>query len=220
LDTVCRAGLTLQKFVLRLPGEPPLPLLLALPTGPVRPGKVVIWLADGGKATVLDSSMIQVQAYLNQGTAVLLADLLGLGETADPTAAIAPKYYNRKYHNNMLNKYLGCKLPIQRLSDIDILHVFVRCVDPLAGAPVELRSSGRAVVPALHAAALWADIMRLTVDQIPPTYQQLLAQPTTKNVYSEVLPGVLRHYDLPALQRALGDKLMVGKTPERAMMRR
>ena len=213
LDTLRRAGLTLQKIVLRRSGEPPLPLLLALPTGPARPTRVLIWLADGGKAAVLDSSVAQLQAYLRQGTAVLLADLRGLGETADPTAAIDPKYYNREYRNALLALHEGRPLPIQRLADIDILLMYVRNTDPLAGAPVELRASGRAVVPALRAAVLWSEITRLTVDKMLPSYRELLAQPTTKNVYSEVLPGVLQHYDLPDLQQALGDRLVVEKNP-------
>ncbi|MDB5269464.1 MAG: hypothetical protein JWP58_2504 [Hymenobacter sp.] len=213
LDTLRRAGLTLQKFVLRRPGEPPLPLLLALPAGPARPTKVLIWLADGGKAAVLDSSAAQVQAYLRQGTAVVLADLRGLGETADPSAAVDPKYYNREYRNAQLALHEGRPLPIQRLADIDILQMFVRNTDPLAGALVELRANGRAVVPALHTALLWPTITRLTVDKMPASYQQLLAQPATKNVYSEVLPGVLRYFDLPDLQRVLGDRLVIGKNP-------
>ncbi|MBH8559126.1 alpha/beta hydrolase family protein [Hymenobacter negativus] len=213
LDTLRRAGLTLQKFVLRRPGEPPLPLLLALPSGLARPTKVLIWLADGGKAAVLDSSAAQVQAYLRQGTAVVLADLRGLGETADPSAAIDPKYYNREYRNALLALHEGRPLPLQRAADIDILQVFVRNADPLAGTPVELRASGRAVVPALQVSLLGPDITRLKVDKMPPSYQELLTQPAGKNVYSEVLPGVLRHYDLPDLQRVLGDRLVVGKTP-------
>jgi dienelactone hydrolase len=213
LDTLRRAGLALQKFVLRRLGEPPLPLLLAFPAGSARPNKVLIWLADDGKAAVLDSSAAQIRAYLQQGTAVLLADLRGLGETADPSAAIDPKYYNREYRNAMLALHEGRPLPIQRLADIDILQAFARNTGLLAGATVELRASGRAVVPALHAAVLWPAITRLTVDKMPASYQQLLAQPASKNVYSEVLPGVLRYYDLPDLQRALGDRLVVGKTP-------
>ncbi|MBH8569872.1 acetylxylan esterase [Microvirga sp. STS02] len=213
LDTLRRAGLTLQKFVLRRPGEPPLPLLLALPSGLARPTKVLIWLADGGKAAVLDSSAAQVQANLRQGTAVVLADLRGLGETADPSAAIDPKYYNREYRNALLALHEGRPLPLQRAADIDILQVFVRNADPLAGAPVELRASGRAVVPALQVSLLGPDITRLTVDKMPPSYQELLTQPAGKNVYSEVLPGVLRHYDLLDLQRVLGERLVVGKTP-------
>ena len=91
--------------------------------------------------------------------------------------------------------------------------MFVRNTDPLAVAPVELRADGRATVPALHAAVLWPSITRLTVNKMPPSYQALLTQPTTKNVYSDVVPGVLRHYDLPDLQRVLGARLVVGKTP-------
>ena len=68
---------------------------------------VTIWLADGSKSAGLDSSAAQVQAYLQQGTAVVLADLCGLGETADPAAAIHPKYYNREYRNALLALHEG-----------------------------------------------------------------------------------------------------------------
>ena len=115
----------------------------------------------------------------------------------------------------------------QKTATLLVQHGFVVWViDPisqgermqLTAAAVELRASGRAVVPALHAAVLWPASTRLRVDKMPPANQQLLAQPTTKNVYSEVLPGVLRHYDLPDLQRALGDKLVVGETPTRRII--
>ena len=36
------------------------------------------------------------------------------------------------------------------------------------------------------------------------------AQSTTKGQYSSVLPGVLRTYDLPDLQRVLGRRLLLG----------
>ena len=37
------------------------------------------------------------------------------------------------------------------------------------------------------------------------------ARPTTKDQYSSVLPGVLRTYDLPDLQRVLGRRLLLGR---------
>ena len=45
---------------------------------------------------------------------------------------------------------------------------------------------------------------------MPLSYAELLARPTTKDQYSSVLPGVLRTYDLPDLQRILGRRLLLG----------
>ncbi|WP_158011059.1 hypothetical protein [Hymenobacter lapidarius] len=44
----------------------------------------------------------------------------------------------------------------------------------------------------------------------PPPGPNVLAQPTAKDAYSNVLPGVLRRYNLPDLQRALGEKMVLG----------
>ncbi|ALW83959.1 hypothetical protein AUC43_01890 [Hymenobacter sedentarius] len=208
LDTVRRNGLVLRKLILRREGEPPLPALLAMPPASVRPTRVLIWLPDAGKATILDSAA-QVQAYLRQGTAVLLADLRGLGETTDPAAFNDPKYYNREYRNALLALHIGRPLLAQRVEDLNSIQMFVRNQTQLSGLPMEMRARGRAVGPALHAAFIWPTFARVVVEQPPRSYQQLLAQPTAKDVYSEVLPGVLQRYDLPDLQRALGSRLVL-----------
>ena len=46
---------------------------------------------------------------------------------------------------------------------------------------------------------------------LPPSWQETLARPTTRDVYSDVLLGVLQRYDVPDLVRALGRRLVVGK---------
>ena len=74
---------------------------------------------------------------------------------------------------------------------------------------MELHASGRAASAALHAAVLEPGIAHLALHQAPLSYQQLLKQPTTKDAYSEVVPSVLRHYDLPELRRALGGRLLL-----------
>ncbi|WP_092672717.1 alpha/beta hydrolase family protein [Hymenobacter arizonensis] len=208
LDTLQRVGFTWQKLILRREGEPPLPALLALPPGGAPPSKVLLWLPDAGKASVLDSAA-QLQAYLRQGTAVLLADLRGLGETTDPAAFNDPKYYNREYRNAQLALHLGRPLLAQRAIDIITLTAFLRNESRLQDVPVEMRASGRAVAPALHAAVLAPAITRVAMEQQPRSYQEQLAQPTAKDAYSEVLPGVLQRYDLPDLQQALGSRLVL-----------
>jgi dienelactone hydrolase len=207
LDSLKRDGIAWQKVILRPENEPPLPLLLALPAG-AEPTKVLLWLPEAGKASALDSTR-QLQAYLHQGTAVLLADLRGLGETTDPTAFNDPKYYNREYRNAMLALHIGRPLLAQRLVDIAQLRMFVRNTNHLTAAPLEIRAGGRAALPAMLSAVLAPTINRLTVEQLPMSFQQLLEQPGTKDAYSQVLPGVLRYWDVPELQRALGARLVV-----------
>ena len=206
-DTLRRAGVALQKLILRRAGEPPVPALLAMPEG-AAPTKVVVWLPGQGKAALADSAGL-LQSYLRQGAAVLLADLRGLGETTDPAALNDPKYYNREYRNSQLALHLGRPLLAQRITDVFIVLSVLQNEPRLAKLPVELHASGRAASAVLHAAVLEPGIAHLALHQAPLSYQQLLEQPTTKDAYSEVVPGVLRHYDLPELRRALGSRLLL-----------
>jgi dienelactone hydrolase len=200
-------GLPWQKLILRRAGEPPLPALLLLPEGPA-PTKVLLWLADGGKASVADSTSL-IQGYLRQRTAVLLADLRGLGETADPAAFNDAKYYNREYRPAILSLHLGRPLLGQRVTDVFTLLSFMQAQPSLRGQPLEVQASGRAAPVALHAAVLSPRISQLTLSRSQHSFYELLEQPLTKDAYSLVLPGVLRHYDLPDLQQALGYRLKV-----------
>lgn len=219
-------------ILLRTAGQPPLPARLLLPpaTGPA-PARLVLWLPDAGLATVLRDSAARLAAYQRQGTAVLLADLRGLGETADPGAALEAKYYNREYRPALLALHTGAPLLAQRLGDVGALLLFIRNYESLGSLPLLLRADGRAALVALHAAVLSPRVpkaplalpaaplpnpatgLRPQVDQVqvsggPPSFQYFLENPAAKDAYSEVLPGVLRAYDGPDLRRALGSRLL------------
>ena len=66
--------------------------------------QTAILLVDNGFAALIAS-------YLRAGRAVLLADLRGLGETADPPAFNEPKYQNRKYRPALLALQSGPRCP-------------------------------------------------------------------------------------------------------------
>jgi hypothetical protein len=184
-------------------------------------------------ATVLRDSAAQLAAYQRQGTAVLLADLRGLGETADPTAFNDPKYYNQEYRVTQLALHLGRPLLAQRVADVQTLLTLIRNDSRLWTLPILLRADGRAALVALHAAVLsprvakkpftqsfdapqppgTAPVYGPQIEQVqvsggPPSFQYFLENPTAKDAYSDVLPGVLRHYDVPDLRRALGSRLV------------
>jgi dienelactone hydrolase len=218
-------GSTLRGLLLRRPGEPPLPARLLLP--PREAASLVLWLPGQGLAAVLRDSAARLASYQRQGTAVLLADLRGLGETADLPAFNDPKYYNQQYRPAMLALHTGRPLLAQQLTDVGTLLRFLRAdmyyqshaADRWPRLPLLLRADGPAALAALHAAVLSPQLLTGLLDAIappdqvqvsggPPSFQYLLENPTAKDAYPAVLPGVLRAYDVPDLRRALGARLL------------
>jgi len=217
-------GLVLHNLLLRRPDEPPLPARLLLPRQPAT--RLVLWLPGQGAAAVLRDSAARLAAYQRQGAAVLLADLRGLGETTDPAAFNDPKYYNREYRDALLALHLGRPLLTQRVVDVGTLLHFLRHTGPgqypaagsWPGLPLLLRADGAATLAALHAAAVDAPggagprpsptSSQVQVSGGPAAFQYFLENPAAKDAYSEVLPGVLRIYDVPDLRRALGGRLL------------
>ncbi|MBX0290386.1 acetylxylan esterase [Hymenobacter sp. HSC-4F20] len=204
--TAVAHGITWQKVLLRRSGEPPLPLLLALPAG-TTPQKVVMLLSDGGKAALADSTAL-MQRYLQQQMAVVLPDLRGLGETTDPAAFNDPKYYNREYRPALLSLHGGQPLLGQRVTDILTVMEWVGSTTDLQSKPLEVHATGLSGVVALHAAVLTERISRLSLQQVPASFRDILTEPTRKDTYTWVLPGVLRRYDLPQLRQAVGQRLL------------
>jgi hypothetical protein len=219
------SGLTLHNLLLRRPGEPPLPARLLLPQRVAT--RLVLWLPGQGVAAVLRDSAARLATYQRQGTAVLLADLRGLGETTDPAAFNDPKYYNQEYRDAMLALHASRPLLAQRVADVGTLLHFLRYdayyqshkADHWPQLPLLLRADGPAALVALHAAVVSPQTLAgltspsLPISQVqvgggPPSFQYYLENPAAKDAYSDVLPGVLRSYDVPDLRHALGTRLI------------
>ncbi|MGI4744116.1 MAG: alpha/beta hydrolase family protein [Janthinobacterium lividum] len=227
-------GQAWQNLLIRQQGEPPLPVRLLLPMAPTLPTRLIVWLPDQGTATTLRDSAARLAAYQRQGTAVLLADLRGLGETTDPAAFNDPKFYNQEYRDALLALHIGRPLLAQRVADVSGILTFIRNDSRLWQLPILLRADGRAALVALHAAvlsprvakapvtdataqgrplvgprpALVAQIEQVQVSGGPPSFLYFLENPAAKDAYSTVLPGVLRNYDVADLRRALGARLV------------
>jgi dienelactone hydrolase len=199
-------GLVLHNLLLRRPSEPPLPARLLLPRQPAT--RLVLWLPGQGTATVLRDSAARLATYQRQGTAVLLADLRGLGETTDPSTFNDPKYYNQEYRDALLALHLGRPLLAQRVADVATLASYVADQARLRPFSVSVRADGRAALPVLYAALLLPRLDHVQVSGGPPSFQYFLKNPAAKDAYSEVLLNVLRIYDIPGLRRALGERLL------------
>ncbi|MGI4741948.1 MAG: hypothetical protein ACRYG7_42835 [Janthinobacterium lividum] len=228
------SGLAWQSLILRRADAAPLPARLLLPADPTPPTRLVVWLPDRGMATVLRDSAARLATYQRQGTTVLLADLRGLGETADLAAFNDPKYYNQEYRPALLALHLGQPLLAQRVLDVGSLLTFIRSNSRLSQLPMLLRADGRAALVVLHAALLsprvakkpytlsnalnqpasagsgWVpQIEQVQVSGGPASFTYFLENPVAREAYSEVLPGVLHAYDIPDLRRALGKRILL-----------
>lgn len=193
-------SLWFEKVILRRPGEVPLPVLTSYGE---TPKKVILWLSGRGKNRLADSASL-MRYYREQGYAVVLADLRGLGETEDRAEFNDPKYYNKEYRNAMLALHIGRPMVGQRVTDIVTLLDYIESESRFAGLPIEVYASGWAAIPALHATVLNSHISKLVLYHTIQSYMEALNNPTGKDWYSIVVSSVLKYYDLPDLVNLAG----------------
>jgi len=89
----------------------------------------------------------------------------------------------------------------------------LRAIDFLAARPdadpryISAVASGHLGLVLLHAAVLDARLRHLSVDHVLSSYRSLLEAPLPIGAPEDILPGVLRHYDIPNLAQALAPRL-------------
>ena len=71
---------------------------------------------------------------------------------------------------------------------------------------ITVHADGALGIVALHAAVLDPRITSIAVDDALPTYRSLVDEKLHRNASEIVIPGVLKHYDIPDLRRALVEK--------------
>ena len=64
----------------------------------------------------------------------------------------------------------------------------------------------------LHTAVLDSRLAHITVDHVLDSYRDLLGSPLPLHASEDILPGVLREYDIPDLARALGPRLSLNQS--------
>lgn len=124
---------------------------------------------------------------------------------------------NRPYLGNWLTNLranqIGQNLPALRARDI------VHGVDLLSARgdvdPARIRAVGRDAkgVWLLMAAAVDPRIARFWLDRTPHTFASALDQPLNVNLFDALIPGFLRHWDLPDLAWIAGNRLALWTDP-------
>src|SRR5699024_9922077 len=211
MGSFSKEGYHFKKLILRRAGQPPLPCLLGFPSEKKNSQKLLLGLNENGKKTILENEELWKQ-YTKDNDILLLADLRGMGETADPKSKNPDKYYNKEYRVAMLSSFIGKPLPGQRVQDILTLLDYHDQEAQLQATKVKIKASGPAAEAALLATALDHRINKVSLSDMPSSFYDYLHHPLTKEQYSYVIPDALVYFDLPDIVQFIGkDKVQFDK---------
>lgn len=186
------------KYQLIRVGQMPVPCVVLIPENLNRNSQVVIYLNEGGKADIL-SDENTILSFINQGQILLVPDLRGYGETADPISLNDAKYWNREYRNAMTSMHIGKPIMGQRVTDIMSILDFIDGDPSLSGRRVRLVANGSYGPVAIHATYLDKRIGQTEITRSIKSFEEYLTNPMQRDIYTNVLYGVLKFYDLQDL---------------------
>jgi hypothetical protein len=199
-----RPGLRIEKLVYEMEAGNFVPALLYLPASGAgkRPGTILVH--GGGKS----AAAAHAEAFAKAGMVVLSIDARDFGERrgpADPSDREWNRYF-ADYETAMTAILLGRTLAGLRAADI------VRGLDVLAARPevnadrLSAFGSEGGAVPLLHAAALDRRIRALALERMLISYRAVVDRPVNRGIFEQVVPGVLKAYDLPSLAAMLAPR--------------
>ena len=109
------------------------------------------------------------------------------------------KYWNREYRTAMTSLHIGKPLIGQRVADLLTLLDFVSTNEHTREHVISLRAAGLYGPVAMHAAVLDDRISQVIIRRSIKSYQEFMTSPLQKDMFSNMIYGVLRYYDLPDL---------------------
>jgi cephalosporin-C deacetylase-like acetyl esterase len=187
--------------------------LLAVPRGQGRRRGVLLAdpgiRADGGD---VGGDLDQLAAA---GHPVLALELRGALTDADPAArpSLLGPLAGLQRRAAVAGKSLAGLRVLDVLGGVDVLasQAGVDGIDAFGRGPF--------AIPVLHAALLDPRVARVAVQDAPVSYRVFLDHPIHRDLPEVVIPGVLRHYDLPDLMLALSPVPVMVMSPTDAVGR-
>jgi len=195
-------GCRIQKIVYESEPAIRIPALLYVPEGPPGRKPAVVYAHGRGKAAGHEEAL----ALAQRGALVLSLDARGLGETraaGERYGSDWPRLFG-DFENAMTAMLTGKTLVAMRAEDISRGAGVL--LEQAGADPDRLTAIGRegAAVAVLHAAALDGRFKRLGLERMVVSYESVVKHAVHKQLAEDVIPGVLRHYDLPDLVRLAG----------------
>lgn len=190
----------IYKYQLLREGEMPVPCVVLMPDKLSADKTVVLQLNESGKAGFMNEPE-NLLPFVAQGTILVAADLRGCGETIDPPAYNDAKYWNREYRNAMVSMHIGRPIMGQRVIDLMTVLDFITEQGRLKGYEIRVSANGLYGPVVIHAAFLDQRIKSAEISGSVKSLAEYLLNPMQRDVYSNVLYGVLKFYDLKDLMK-------------------
>jgi len=149
------------------------------------------------------------QTMAQQGAAVCVADLRGIGDLAPEVGRGAPEFarsHSSEEDYAWASMILGKPLLGQRVTDILALAAALRMHPALRGLPLRLAASGRLTAPALFAAALDSSIADIYLTGSLVSYRSIVETEAYEAPFANFVPGILLHTDLPEIAASLAPR--------------
>lgn len=201
--TLARTGYRIDKLIYESEPGIIVPSLLFVPEGGGKhPG--IVYVHGRGKSAGIGD----IESLVRAGNVVLAIDVRGLGETramGEGNGSDWPRYFG-DFSSAMTILLSGRSLVGMRARDI------VRGVDILAARDEVDRDKIYGVgfeaggVALLHAAAIDPRLRKVTLERVLVSYQSIIDNKIHRNVFEDVIPGVLKTYDLPDLARIMAPR--------------
>jgi len=185
---------SIYKYQISKKGEMPVPVIVVYPEKVVADGRVKLYLNENGKSEILASDR-NLEPFINRGDILVLADLRGFGETADPLEYNDTKYWNKEYRNAMISMHIGRPIMGQRVTDILSVIDFITSDGKLKDHKINMVANGAYGPAAVHAAYLDKRISQTEISRSYKSFEEIVKNPMQRDVYSNVLYGVLKYYD-------------------------
>ncbi len=204
---IARAGYRIEKLVYESEPGIFIPALLFVPEGGNARKPAMIYVHGRGKSAAAAAGG-ELEQFVKAGLIVLAIDVRGLGETRSRNTEgndDFPVYFG-DFESAMTALHIGRPLVGMRMTDV------LRGVDLLAArADVEsakIYGFGKdaGAIPLLHAAALDERIRKVAVEGMLASYQTVIQQRIHRQIFEQVIPGMLRSYDLPDVVAALAPR--------------
>jgi len=162
---------------------------------------LVVLVHGDGNAAVSDEAEKRSRA----GERVLALDLRGLGKTS-PAMGRGTGFFGSDYTEAWLSLHLSRPLLGQRTFDLLAVLAAVAKDHPDG---FHLVGDGVAAPVALHAAALDERVKSLELRNAVASWLDVVKTPLAKDQLTNVVPGVLRSYDLPDLVKVIAPRPVV-----------
>lgn len=174
--------------------------VLAVPAQPASTPPLLIADARGKSFTEEE-----LDREARTGRIVLSIDIRGCGELAAPSTRGADPWFGDA-RTTTTAFHFGRTYAALRAADITAGLHLLASRRPLAGSGVEGRGRGAAALPMLLAAAVDDRLRELRLDGLLRSYASVIDARLHRGVYEQLLPGVLKHFDIPDLIRAIAPR--------------